>query len=371
MKVLHFFKTYWPDTFGGVERTIHAIATGSARYGVTSEVLSLSRKPQENSQLFDGHMAHKSQLDIALASTDMSRAVFSRFRELSAQADIVHFHFPWPWMDLVHLAARHNKPTVLTYHSDIVKQKALLQLYKPLMNRFLGSVDRIVATSPNYIRSSPVLQRFAGKTRPIAIGLDEAAYPPVDAALRADWAQRLPKRFFLFVGVMRYYKGAHILLEAAKKTGFDVVLVGDGPMLSSLRDQAARDNLANVHFLGALPDADKVALLDLCEAFVFPSPLRSEAFGLSLVEAEIFSKAMISCEIGTGTSYVNLDGETGLVIPPNDADALASAMTRLWNDSAQTAAFGAAARRRYDELFTADRMARGYVELYAELLASR
>jgi rhamnosyl/mannosyltransferase len=369
MKVLHFFKTYWPDTFGGVERTIHAIATGTARYGVATEVLSLSSKPVENSRLFDGHMAHKSQLDIALASTDMSGAVFSRFRELSAEADIVHFHFPWPWMDLVHLAVRHGKPTVLTYHSDIVKQKLLLQLYKPLMNRFIGSMDRVVATSPNYIRSSPVLQKFAGKTSAIAIGLDEAAYPPVDPAIRAEWEARLPRRFFLFVGVMRYYKGAHILLEAAKKTGYDVVLVGDGPMLTSLKDQAARDDLANVHFLGPLPDADKVALLDLCHAFVFPSHLRSEAFGLSLVEAEIFSKPMISCEIGTGTSYVNIDGETGLVIPPNDAAALAAAMTRLWNDPEEAVAFGRAARRRYEQMFTADRMARAYVELYTGLLA--
>ncbi|MDE1993901.1 MAG: glycosyltransferase family 4 protein [Rhizobiaceae bacterium] len=369
MKVLHFFKTYWPDTFGGIERTIHAIATGVQPYGIQSDVLSLSDRPKANSLPFDGHAAHKAHLDFEFASTGFSREVFGRFRELSRQADIIHFHFPWPLMDIVHLTSGHGKPTLVTYHSDIVKQKTLLRLYRPLMYRFLGSVDHIVATSPNYLRSSEVLQRFSAKTSVIPLGLDEAGYPAADEATKARWRARLPQRFFLFVGVLRYYKGVHILIEAARRCGLEVAIVGDGPMDAELEKQA--EGLGNVHFLGALPDTDKTALLELCHAFAFPSHLRSEAFGLSLVEASMFGKPMISCEIGTGTSYVNIDGETGIVIPPNDPAALAEAMTRLWNDDALASAYGANANSRYRANFTARRMAEGYRAAYQALANER
>ncbi|QYA13689.1 glycosyltransferase family 4 protein [Rhizobium sp. AB2/73] len=366
MRVLHFFKTYWPDTFGGVERTIYAIAKGTAKYGVESDVLSLSKTPLEHSVEFDGHMALKAKLDFEFASTGFSREVFGRFRELSRQADIVHYHFPWPLMDIIHFIAPPSKPTVVTYHSDIVKQKFLLQFYKPLMFRFLKDVDRIVATSPNYAMSSDVLERFKSKTRVISLGLDEADYPKADEASLARWRGRLPDRFLLFVGVLRYYKGVHILLEAAKYNGLDIVIVGSGPMEVELK-QAAGQNLHNIHFLGSLSDNDKIALLELCAGFVFPSHLRSEAFGLSLVEAAMFGKPMISCEIGTGTSYVNLDRVTGFVVPPNDVDALSGAMKAIWDNEQQTAVLGAAARDRYLACFTAEKMCSQYYRLYREL----
>ncbi len=367
MRVLHFFKTYWPDTFGGVERTIHAIAKGVAKYGIESDVLSLSRAPGENSLAFDGHMAHKAKLDFEFASTGFSREAFGRFRELSKKADVIHYHFPWPVMDVVHLTSRTGKPSIVTYHSDVVKQKVLLQFYKPLMLRFLADVDRIVATSPNYLESSDVLRKFRAKTTVIPLGLDETDYPSVDDAVRMRWRSRFPGRFFLFVGVLRYYKGIHILVEAARRNGLEVVVVGSGPMEAELKQLAAK-GAENVHFVGAVSDQDKVALLELCEAFVFPSPLRSEAFGLSLVEAAMFGKPMISCEIGTGTSFVNLNDKTGLVVPSNDADALSDAMKRLWQDEKKAAAMGVAARDRYLAHFTAQRMCAAYHRLYDELV---
>lgn len=367
MRVLHFFKTYWPDTFGGIERTIHAIVKGSAEHGIASDVLSLSAKPQENTRSFDGHMAYKAKLDIEFASTGLSRDVFSRFRELSNRADIIHYHFPWPMSDIVHVGLRPDRPTIVTYHSDIVKQRLLLQLYRPLMNRFLGSVDRIVATSPNYLATSEVLQRFRDKTTVIPLGLDEADYPRAAETSKTLWRERFPRPFFLFVGVLRYYKGLRTLLAAARSSNVDIVIVGDGPMRSQLMDYVKEHSLAHVHFAGALPDSDKTALLELSSGLVFPSHLRSEAFGLSLVEASMFGKPMISCEIGTGTSYVNQNGQTGIVVPPQDPEALSRAMQTIANDGELARTFGSNARKRYVKHFTADKMALEYVKNYTSL----
>jgi rhamnosyl/mannosyltransferase len=367
MRVLHFFKTYWPDTFGGVERTISAIVKSTAEHGIESDVLSLSDRPAQNTVEVDGHMAYKAKLDLEFASTGFSREVFGRFRTLSKQADIVHYHFPWPMMDIVHLTVPPGNPTVVTYHSDIVKQKYLLRLYKPLMHRFLGSVDRIVATSPNYLATSEVLLRYKDKTTVIPLGLDEADYPRANEEDKTRWRASFPKPFFLFVGVLRYYKGVQILLEAAKLTNVDIVIIGDGPMEAQLKAYARDHALANVSFLGALPDSEKAALLELSTGLVFPSHLRSEAFGLSLVEAAMFGKPMISCEIGTGTSFVNVDGETGLVVQSSNPEALAAALTKLGNDSETSRQYGHAARLRYERLFTAKRMGKAYAGLYQEL----
>lgn len=367
MRVLHFFKTYWPDTFGGVERTIHAIAKCGVNFGIESNVLSLSSRPTSEPFKFDGHEITQVKQNFEIASTGFSSAAFSKFRELSQQADLVHFHFPWPFMDLVDFVTPHRRPTVVTYHSDIVKQQGLLRLYSPLMHHFLRGCGRIVATSPNYLASSPVLLRYRDKVDIIPLGLNETDYPQPDSERVAFWRKRLPGGFFLFVGVFRYYKGIQFLLAAAEETNLPVVIIGGGHLEQQFKEQVERKRLSNVHLLGSLSDNDKSALLRLCRGLILPSHLRSEAFGLSLVEAAMAGKPMVSCEIGTGTSFVNVDEVTGLTVPPGNSEKLGEAMLRLWNSDTDAARFGQAARARYEALFTAQRMAERYAELYKSL----
>ncbi|WP_426415795.1 glycosyltransferase family 4 protein [Aestuariirhabdus sp. LZHN29] len=371
MRVLHFYKTYYPDTVGGVEQVINQIIRGCARQGVESEVLTLSSSMVDRTVEVDGHLVHRCRSHLDVASTPFSVSALWRFRQRVKQADIVHYHYPYPFTDLLHLLSGINKPTVVTYHSDIVKQKNLLKIYRPLKRRFLSSVDRIVATSPNYLRNSSVLNRYNGKVISIPIGLDKGGYPvPVDAKV-SRWSERFGCRFFLFVGLLRYYKGLHILIEAAKDAPYPIVIVGAGPIEQELKQQVRAQGVTNIHFVGRVSEADKVALLSLAHGIVFPSHLRSEAFGVSLLEGAMYGKPLISSEIGTGTTYINIDGETGLVVPPSDPVALRGAMDRLWNDTELAANMGEKAYQRYTELFTADRMASSYVELYRSLLDER
>lgn len=368
MRVLHFYKTYYPDSMGGVEQVINQIAKGAAGLGVKTDVLSLSLDQVERTVEIDGHYAHKAKRNFQIASTAFSASAFLRFAQLARQADIIHYHFPWPFMDVVHFASRIKKPTLVTYHSDIVRQKTLLKLYRPLKNRFLASVDHIVATSPNYLETSEVLARFSEKVSVIPIGLDKASYPVPEEKRLAKWKELLGNRFFLFVGMLRYYKGLHILLEAAQGLDCPIVIVGAGPVEQELRTQAALLGLRNVHFLGQVSDEDKVALLMLSYSVVFPSHLRSEAFGISLLEGAMYGKPMISSEIGTGTTFVNIANETGLVVPPSDPVALRNAMRFLIEHPVEAAKMGQQAEARYWNLFTADQMANSYVQLYRRLV---
>jgi rhamnosyl/mannosyltransferase len=367
MRVLHFYKTSFPDTMGGVEQVINQIARGANSLGVKTDVLSLTPNRVPCTIEFDGYLAHRARLDFQVASTGFSLSAFLRFAQLARQVDVIHYHFPWPFMDMVHFTTRVKNPTVVTYHSDIIHQKNLLKFYKPLMWKFLGSMNHIVATSPNYIETSDVLAKYHRKVSVIPIGLDKATYPQPRVECSQFWEKKIGPKFFLFVGVLRYYKGLHILLEAAQGTDYPIVIVGAGPIENELKIKAIQLGLRNIHFLGHLPDEDKVALLELCYAFVFPSHLRSEAFGISLLEAAMYGKPMISSEIGTGTTFINIVDETGLVVPPDPA-ALRQAMQYLWEHPEQATEMGRRAEERYWRNFTAEQMVGKYVKLYYELV---
>ena len=370
MRVLHFFKTYYPDTTGGIEQVIFQLCQGCRPFGIEGEVLTLSTNPSPARIKVADHQVTRVKENFNIASTGLSLQAFSQFKEMAAEADLVHFHFPWPLMDLVHFATGHGRPTVLSYHSDIVKQRILLKLYGPLMKRFLKSMDRIVVASPNYLNSSETLKPFADKTVVIPYGLDQSAYPNISTEKLRHLRKILPEKFFLFVGVLRYYKGLDSLLHALEGVDYPLVILGSGPQEQELKAQAQKLQLRNVLFLGRLDDEEKVCLLQMCYALVFPSHLRSEAFGISLLEASMHGKAMISCEIGTGTTYVNIHEETGLAVPPDSPLALREAMRRMWDNPEEAQRFGANARARFQELFTADRMCASIVQVYSELIES-
>lgn len=371
MKVLHFYKTSLPWSMGGIEQVIHQIALGAAKQGVQTDVLSLTRKLVPRTVDVGGYLVHHAKMDLQIASTGFSISAFLRFYQLARRADVIHYHFPWPFMDVVHFVIGSKKPTVVTYHSDIIRQKHLLKLYRPLKRWFLRDVDRIVATSPNYLATSRVLACYRDKVSVIPIGLDRETYPKADPETLKTWRTKVGPKFFLFVGVLRYYKGLHILMEAARGAEFPIVIVGAGPIEDEIKAQARALGLDNVHFFGQLPDSDKLALLELSYAVVFPSHLRSEAFGISLLEGAMYGKPMISSEIGTGTTFINISGETGLVVPPGDPVALRGAMQYLWEHPEDACNWGLRAEERYWKYFTAERMVTDYITIYRELMQGR
>lgn len=370
MRILHVYKSYYPDSFGGIEQVIFQLARALDAEGVESRILTLSANASPAVLSRPEGQVHRFRTTAQLASNPVSLDALRAFKKHAEWADVVHYQFPWPFGDLLHLL-RGCGPSVVTYQSDIVRQKYWLEAYRPLMRRFLGSMDAVVATSPNYVASSPVLAHLNRKIDIIPNGIDERMMPAADTLTLERWRDRLGQGFFLFVGVLRYYKGIHVLLEAARHVSRPVVVAGAGPELQALKAIAAGLGLNHVHFTGEISDRDKVALYTLADAFVFPSNLRSEAFGMSLAEAALFGKPMISCEIGTGTSFINEHGVTGWTVPPDDPQALARAMQSFVDDPAGAARMGQAARVRFESRFTAQRMAAAYMKIYQRIADAR
>ena len=370
MNVLHLYRTYFPDSQGGLEEVIRQICLGTAENGVTSRVFTLSDEPFPKKLPRPEADVIRVRKTFEIASCGVALTGLGSFAKQVEWADLVHYHYPWPFSDLLYGGVGRKKPALLTYHSDVVRQKLLMSVYRPLMNRYLQAMDMIVATSPNYFATSEVLPHYADKVEIIPIGLNEPSYPDVEKR-EGDLEsvrQRYGENFFLFVGVLRYYKGLHILLDALQNAEHQVVIAGSGPVEAELRRQAKRLGLTNVIFAGYVSDREKMLLFQLCVAVVFPSYLRAEAFGVTLLEGAMSGKPLISAEVGSGTSHVNIHNETGLVVPPGNSRALRAAMDEISQNPEKSRTMGANARNRYEQLFTGSLMGERYTEAYRQIL---
>lgn len=368
--VLHVYRTYFPDPPGGLQEAVRQIALSTQMYGVDNTIFSLSPQPVPDVLRRPEALVVRSRSWGAPASCDIGGiGAFSRFSRLAQETDVLHYLFPWPFADLLHAVVRPDRPAVLTYISDVVRQRYLGAAYAPLMWRTLRKMNVIVANCPAYANTSPVLSHpsVRDKVRIIPLGIRESSYPEHgDERVFSRVGVSRDEPYFLFIGVLRYYKGLDFLVHAAKQLGATIVVAGSGPEGERLIKLAADIHAENVVFAGQVSESEKVALLKRCRALILPSHLRSEAYGMVLVEASMFGRPLVSCEIGTGTSFVNSHEETGFVVPPEDPVALASAMKTLLRDEALAERMGASARLRYERLFSGEALGKAYSELFRE-----
>ena len=368
MRVLHIYKDYYP-VLGGIENHVRLLAEEEARRGLEVTVLVTSPTPRTVVEEANGVRIIKAARLATVASTPLSLGLFLWVRRL--QADIAHLHFPYPPGEVANLLLGQAPHTVITYHSDVVRQKWLLRLYRPLLWRVLCQADRIIATSPLYIESSPFLRAWREKCVVIPLGIDLTPFQRVDERR----ARQLRRRYggekcplILFVGKLRYYKGLQYLIEAMKTVEARLLVAGTGPMEGTWRRLTEREGLAGkVLFLGQVPDDELPPLYRACDLFVLPASERSEAFGAVLLEAMASGLPVVSTELGTGTSYVNRDGETGLVVPPRDPQALAQALRTLLADGELRRQMGERGRE-WARRFSKEGMAQAVIRLYASLL---
>lgn len=372
LKVLQVYKDYYPPVVGGVEGHINLLANGLRERGIKVEVLVSNTWAKLDILHINGITVFKVPQLGRFASAPLNPSLPYWVRKLGSNADIIHFHFPNPTGEVASLIAGLDKKTVVTYHSDIIRQAKLAKLYAPLLHRFLKNSAAIIATSPMYLQSSQVLRQFEDKCRIIPFGIDLGKFcPNSDIKRQSD---RIRASFqtpiVLFIGRFRYYKGLYILLEAMKGVPGTLLLIGIGPMEKELKERVAVDPdlRERVFFLGELPDEEVVHHLQSCDLFVLPSIFRSEAFGIVLLEAMACGKPIISTELGTGTSFVNQHGETGLVVPPNDPKALADAMNYLFAEPELRERLGKGARERVERYFCLDRMVEDVIRTYEDLL---
>ena len=367
MHILHVYKDY-PPILGGIENYLRWLARAQAARGHDVTVLVTNPAgPRTLIRREEGVRVIRAARLVTLASTPLSlRLPLALRRE---QPDIVHLHFPYPLGEIANLLLGRGKRTVITYHSDVVRQATILRFYNPLLRLALRRADRILVSSPHYIRSSPYLQVVADHctVTPLGVEVERFARPQPERVARIR--RRYPGPILLFVGRLRYYKGLSYLIEAMQRISATLLIIGSGPEAVNLGEQALLLGVSDrVHFLGDVGDEYLPAYYQAADIFVLPSSHRSEAFGIVLVEAMAAGTPLISTELGTGTSWVNQHGVTGLVIRPRDPDALVEAIHALLADDALRGRMAQAGQARAREVFDLKVLVDKVLAVYEEVM---
>ena len=366
VKILHVYKDYYP-VLGGIENHIRLLAEEQARRGHEVTVLVTNTGRDTVLEERNGVRVIKAGRLAHISSTPISLSFPWHLARL--RPDIAHLHFPYPPGEVSNWLLGRSRRTVIRYHSDVIRQQRWLRLYRPVMWRVLRAADRLIASSPNYVATSAYLSRLADKCEVIPLGIDLERFGCVDDDLVTDIRQRYGAPLVLFVGRLRYYKGLQYLIRAMPRIPARLLIVGIGPMQDEWEAEAQRLGLGEkVVFLGEVSDDLLPALYHAAEVFVLPASHRSEAYGLVQVEAMASGTPVVCTELGTGTSWVNRNAETGLVVPPRDPDALASAITRLLGDEEMRRTMGARAAMRARQEFALGVMVDRVLALYEDLL---
>lgn len=394
MQILHLYKDY-PPVLGGIENHVQLLAEGQAGRGHRVTVLVTNPAGAKTTEAIErGVRVIRAGRLATVASTPLTVAL--PWRLLHERPDVVHLHYPYPVGEVSQWLLRRGRATVLSYHADIVRQAGILRFYKLLLRRVLRWVDAIIIGSPP-MRAGAFLGGHQSKLHLIPYGIPLARFqaqpPEADLArlrgrIAASFAHADTSRasredgspappllrssapMLLFVGRLRYYKGLDTLIRALPQINARLLVVGIGPMEAEWRALAAESGVADrIAWLGEAPDADLPILYHLADLFVLPASHPSEAFGLVQVEAMAAGLPVVCTELGTGTTYVNQNGITGVVVPPRDPLALSAAINGLLADPDRRAALGIAARARVAAEFDLDVMVERVLELDARLLS--
>lgn len=360
-RVLHIYKTYYPFSYGGIEKVIEDLTVPKKGY-----VFSLMTLGEKNEiRKIKNLKIYYFKKNFEIFSCPFSISFLFKFRKITKNYDIIHFHYPWPLMDLLSLIFIKDQKKILTYHSDIISQKYLSKIIFPITYFFLKSVDQIIATSKNYFKSSKVLKLFKYKVKIIPLGINIKLYKKKFLKKRSISKKKINAEYILFCGTSRNYKGLDILLKAWPKHISWLKLVLAGNIGQEIKNKIQRLDLINQVIVVQKPNENEKASLIKNSLFcILPSNKRSEAFGLFLLEAMFFKKCILSTDLNTGTTFVNKNFKTGLVARPNDYLDLRKKILLLVNNKSKIPFFGKNGFRRLIKLFDSEKNNKKYFSLY-------
>lgn len=350
LRVLEVNKAYYPH-IGGIETLVkqYSEELGSVCGADVKTLVCRDERGKTVREIQNGVRLTRAGSLGTYFSCPLSFSFIRLFRKAAKKADVIHIHVPFPLADAALLLSGFKGRVVVSWHSDVVKQKKLMTLYKPFMTKLLKRADCIITATKGHIDGSDYLPGFRSKCRIVPYGITPEDYLSVERkpVLTARLSDKRNVKVF-FTGRLVYYKGVDVLLRAFAMTeGCELFIAGTGELEQSLRDFAKNGHMEKkVHFLGFLPDKElKQAYAD-CDIFVLPSVAKSEAFGIVQLEAMVYGKPVINTSLPSGVPCVSVHGKTGLTVSPCDAKALADAVNTLAADRKMREKFGKAAAER-------------------------
>ncbi len=369
MKILQVNKYYYPH-IGGIEKNLQLLCQQLNTYpDIAVNVLVYNKRFETEIQNSGGIEVIKAARIGTLFSMPFGLTFPQYLREL--KADIIHFHHPFPPGELAFLLARPRGKVVVSWHSDIVRPKYAIELYRPFLFKFLEKADRILVASPDYLETSSYLSAFKNKCEIIPYGVDIKQFQ-LSSEIKAEAAilkEKYGSRIVLFIGRLVYYKGLEYLIRAMEHIDAELLIIGEGPLESKLRTLILNLGLERkISILKPVKEEELAAYYYASDLFVLPSTEISEAFGIVQLEAMASGKPVVSTNLPTGVSFVNQHQKTGLLVPPRNSGALARAINALLENPRLREEYGAYAKKRVEGEFTKETMAAKVMAVYNELL---
>ncbi len=364
---------FWGADRGGVEAVLDAYADGLASLGYPVEVLAC--RPWADPIRNLSPVSSPPRIGLwelpapVVASMPCHPGFPARMRQLMESAGLVHFHIPFPLAEAAALTMPKRAPWVATFHAEVTRHPAWMrQIYRSVLQRFLGRLDRVIVSSPN-MATIPVLQPHASRIAVIPFGCDVSQLQSPPALPDGLLPRRDGRPVVLFAGRLVAYKGVDVLLRALPGLEVNTWILGDGPERPRLERLARRLGLnGRVQFLGYRPRDQLRAAMHRASLLAFPSVSRAEAFGVVQIEAMASGLPVINTFLPTGVNFVCPHGVAGWTVPPGDPAALCAAIHALLQDHTLRQHFAREARLRAARFFDLRLQTRRLHELYQDVL---
>lgn len=369
MRILQIGKFY--PISGGIEKVMYDIVDGVSKRSIHCDMLCASTTHKSHTE----QISHNGKIIccgtlIKLFSTMISPKMILTLIKIQKDYDIIHLHHPDPMAVLSLYLSGYKKAVILHWHSDILKQKTILRLFSPLQKWILNRADIIVGTTPTYVENSQFLKSFQNKTTSIPIGIDKIE--PNKKSVNNIRQQYKGRKIIFSLGRLVEYKGYKYLIEAAKYLSDEYVILigGIGPLKENLSKLIENMNLHDkVKLLGRISDEELPNYYDACDIFCLSSIWKTEAFAIVQIEAMSYGKPVVATNIeGSGVSWVNAHGISGINVSIENPKELADAMVYLLSDSKRYGLYSENALNRYNTLFKKEVMIDKCIALYNSLV---
>jgi glycosyltransferase involved in cell wall biosynthesis len=386
LRVLQFGRFNNASQNGGIERHMQLLCDGLTALGVDVTYLVVS---DSIASKISNHKTPAGSYAIVEASTfgtyfstaaSPMQVIKALMMHKKNPFDVIHLHLPNPLAHLASILLPKNIKRVITWHSDIVKQKRLLSMYLPFLQRFVASADAVIAATPAHFTSSTQIPADYPLTKrhviPYGRDFSDLALTPAASeiceSLKANAASITASGRIIFaLGRHVYYKGFDVLIEAMQHVDAQLIIGGDGPLKLELQQQAQRLGIAHkISFTGSIAESELAAYFNVCDIFCLPSIEQSEAFGLVQLEAMACGKPVVCTQLNNGVNVVNQADVTGLAVPVRDATALAEALNTLLNDDELRSQLGQQAKAHAISGYSLTAMTNKHAALYHMLLST-
>lgn len=354
-RLLQVNKYSWSH-LGGIERVVGDIAKTFLNTDIETRLLCIADPANSVGET----NVISTQRNFQLFGMPISWEFFRAAKQEFTRANLILLHHPFPLGFLVYWLYGHNKPLVIWYHSDIVKQRFVAWLLRPLFSYCLKAARFVVVSDLAIAKNSGLLSTYQSKL----VAIPFAQRIPNDLT-QDKHTERIQ---LLAVGRLVYYKGYEYLIRAMQGLTADLVIIGTGPLRRDLEELVKALGLENVQIIPPVGAENLAQHYRNCDVFVMPSVENSEAFGLVQLEAMSYGKPVINTNLPTAVPSVSLNGVTGITVQPKDVVALRAAIQTLLTDANLRNQYGSAARKRVESNYSFEQFQLKLTELVNETI---